>query len=187
MVGGVTVQAPEGLTVGGSEAASLVVSWNEASGTVSYNVYRSLSADGTYAFIIRITDGRTYTGLVMGTTYYYSFSVTGGKYHIQWTNSSSTGEASTVVIVSAYWNSGNSVTDMKTAYFTDKTAMRVNYFIAILGELLQRMKDPNAKYSIALPNMEQFVRLWSKLPSLAKERTKISCLFVDVNGKIVEK
>jgi hypothetical protein len=67
-----------------------------------------------------------------------------------------------------------------------RSAMRVNYFIAILGELLQRMKDPNAKYSIALPNMEQFVKLWSKLPPVAKERTKISCLFVDANGKIVE-
>jgi hypothetical protein len=48
------------------------------------------------------------------------------------------------------------------------SAMRVKYFIAILGELLQRMKDPNAKYSIALPNMEQFVKLWSKLPPVGK-------------------
>ena len=28
--------------------------------------------------------------------------------------------------------------------------MRVNYFLAILGETLQRMSEPQAKYSIAL-------------------------------------
>ena len=32
-----------------------------------------------------------------------------------------------------------------------RNAMRVNYFLAILGETLQRMNDSNAKYSIALP------------------------------------
>jgi hypothetical protein len=34
--------------------------------------------------------------------------------------------------------------------------MRVNYFISILGELLQRMSVAEARYSIALPNMQQF-------------------------------
>jgi len=31
--------------------------------------------------------------------------------------------------------------------------MRVNYFIGILGETLQRMADPKAEYSIALPDL----------------------------------
>jgi hypothetical protein len=35
-------------------------------------------------------------------------------------------------------------------------AMRVNYFLAILGELLQRMSDPDARYSLALPDLKQF-------------------------------
>jgi hypothetical protein len=34
-----------------------------------------------------------------------------------------------------------------------RDAMRVNYFLAILGELLQRMNDLNAHYSIALPGL----------------------------------
>jgi hypothetical protein len=65
--------------------------------------------------------------------------------------------------------------------------MRVNYFIAMLGETLQRMSDPAAKYSIALPDMPQFRGLWNRLPELAKKRTDISVLFVDPVGGIIEK
>src|SRR5690606_14908871 len=34
--------------------------------------------------------------------------------------------------------------------------MRVNYFIGMLGETLQRMSNPEAKYSIAVPDVAQF-------------------------------
>lgn len=64
--------------------------------------------------------------------------------------------------------------------------MRVNYFLAILGELLQRMDDPNAKYSIALPDFPQFRRLWNRLPELAKVRTGITALFVDTDAIVQE-
>ena len=64
--------------------------------------------------------------------------------------------------------------------------MRVNYFIGILGETLQRMNDPASKYSIALPDVQQFRRLWDRLPLLAKQRTKITALFVDADGQVVE-
>lgn len=64
--------------------------------------------------------------------------------------------------------------------------MRVNYFLAILGETLQRMADPDAKYSIALPDIPQFRGLWSRLPATAKRRTKISCLFVAPDGAVTE-
>jgi len=64
--------------------------------------------------------------------------------------------------------------------------MRVNYFIGILGETLQRMDDPKAKYSIALPDLVQYRGLWGRLPVLAKKRTKISILFVAVDGGIDE-
>ncbi len=64
--------------------------------------------------------------------------------------------------------------------------MRVNYFLSILGELLQRMDDPDARYSIALPDMQQFRRLWQRLPQLAKARTTISALFVSPSGKVEE-
>lgn len=55
-----------------------------------------------------------------------------------------------------------------------RSPMGVNYFIGILGETLQRMDDPAAKYSIALPDLEQYRRLWERLPALAKGRTRIS-------------
>jgi hypothetical protein len=64
--------------------------------------------------------------------------------------------------------------------------MRVNYFIGILGEILQRMDDPNAKYSIALPDMKQFRGLWERLPHVAKERIQITALFIDPQGAVTE-
>lgn len=64
--------------------------------------------------------------------------------------------------------------------------MRVNYFLGILGETLQRMDDPNAKYSIALPDIQQFRNLWGRLPFLAKSRTEITAIFVDKDGNVIE-
>ena len=64
--------------------------------------------------------------------------------------------------------------------------MRVNYFIAMLGETLQRMSDAHAKYSIAMPDVPQFRGLWERLPSLAKERTQITAIFVTALGGISE-
>jgi hypothetical protein len=64
--------------------------------------------------------------------------------------------------------------------------MRVNYFIGILGETLQRMDDPAAKYSISLPDVPQFRRLWDRLPRLAKQRTQITALFISANGEVTE-
>ena len=63
-------------------------------------------------------------------------------------------------------------------------AMRVNYFLHILGEALQRMDDEGARYSIALPDIEQYRRLWEKLPPLAKSRTTIGLILVSENGDI---
>jgi hypothetical protein len=65
-------------------------------------------------------------------------------------------------------------------------AMRVNYFLAILGELLQRMNDPKACYSLALPDLKQFRGLWRRLPGLAKSRTTITALFVTPSGEVTE-
>lgn len=62
--------------------------------------------------------------------------------------------------------------------------MRVNYFIGMLGEMLQRMDDPNAKYSIALPDHPQYRGLWNRLPELAKKRTQITMLFVSAEGRV---
>jgi hypothetical protein len=62
--------------------------------------------------------------------------------------------------------------------------MRVNYFLCVMGETLQRMTDSEAAYSIALPDMKQFRNLWARLPPLAKQRTQITALFVSEDGKV---
>jgi len=64
--------------------------------------------------------------------------------------------------------------------------MRVAYFLGVLGELLGRMTDPQAKYSIAVPDVVQFRNLWRRLPVEAKSRTRITALFVGEGGAVVE-
>lgn len=49
---------------------------------------------------------------------------------------------------------------------------------------LQRMDDPDARYSIAFPDMKQYRGLWERLPQLAKERTTIDMLLIDSKGNI---
>ena len=62
--------------------------------------------------------------------------------------------------------------------------MRVNYFLGVLSETLQRMDDPKAAYSIALSDLKQFRNLWTSLPLLAKQRTVITALFVRADGQV---
>jgi len=62
--------------------------------------------------------------------------------------------------------------------------MRVNYFIGILGETLQRMSDPTARYTIAFPDLTQYRRLWAQLPELAKSRTGITIILVSNAGHV---
>ena len=58
-----------------------------------------------------------------------------------------------------------------------RNPMRVNYFLSALGEILQRMDDSTAQYSIAVPDLPQYHGLWDRLPVLCKERTQLSILF----------
>lgn len=62
--------------------------------------------------------------------------------------------------------------------------MRLNYFLAVLGELLQRMSDPSAQHSIAFPDIAQFRGLWQRLPELVKARLGITALFVNADGTV---
>jgi hypothetical protein len=62
----------------------------------------------------------------------------------------------------------------------------INNFLLALGEIFQRMDDTNGKYSIALPDQNQFHRLWERLPELAKTRLGVTALFVHPDGKVVE-
>jgi hypothetical protein len=65
-------------------------------------------------------------------------------------------------------------------------AMNLTGFLSVLGEILQRMDDPACKYSIAIPDIAPFRRMWNRLPDLAKYRLGITALFVNENGNVFE-
>ena len=59
---------------------------------------------------------------------------------------------------------------------------QVNYFLGMLGELLQRMDDPGAAYGIALPDNSQYRGLVERLPQLARERLGLVVFWVVRGG-----
>lgn len=58
-------------------------------------------------------------------------------------------------------------------------AQQHNYFVGMLGELVQRMSDPEATYAIALPDNRQYRGLVDRLPTMAKERLRLGVFWVD--------
>lgn len=68
--------------------------------------------------------------------------------------------------------------------FSSKDPVNSNFFLSVLGEALQRMSDSSARYSIALPDTKRYRHLWESLPTIAKERTGITCLLIAAGGKI---
>jgi hypothetical protein len=61
--------------------------------------------------------------------------------------------------------------------------MRVNYFLMVLGELIQKMDSPNKYYGIGLPAHRQFGRLITKLPRWIKQYLKLRIFLVKRLGK----
>jgi biotin operon repressor len=59
---------------------------------------------------------------------------------------------------------------------------QVNYFLGALGELVQRMEDPNARYGLALPDNRQYRGLVSRLPAFAKSQLDFVVFFVARQG-----
>ncbi len=59
---------------------------------------------------------------------------------------------------------------------------QVNYFLSALGELVQRMDDPNARYGLALPDNRQYRGLVSRLPAFAKSQLDFVVFFVARTG-----
>jgi hypothetical protein len=60
---------------------------------------------------------------------------------------------------------------------------QVNYFLGMLGELVQRMDDADAVYGIALPSNRQYRGLVGRLPTLAKERLRLTVFWVSREGE----
>lgn len=63
---------------------------------------------------------------------------------------------------------------------------QVNYFLGALGELVQRMSDPRARYALALPDHRQYRGLVRRLPVLVWERLNLTVFFVssDSDGNL---
>jgi hypothetical protein len=61
---------------------------------------------------------------------------------------------------------------------------QVSYFLGALGELVQRMSDPAARYALALPDHPQYRGLVQRLPSLARQRLLLDVFFVDARGNV---
>jgi hypothetical protein len=59
---------------------------------------------------------------------------------------------------------------------------QVNYFVGMLGELVQRMDDVQASYGIALPDNRQYRGLVNRLPTLARERLRLAVSWVSREG-----
>lgn len=55
---------------------------------------------------------------------------------------------------------------------------QVNYFLGAIGELVQRLDDPDARYGLALPDHRQYRGLVTRLPHLAWTRLHLVVLFV---------
>lgn len=55
---------------------------------------------------------------------------------------------------------------------------QVNYFLGALGELIQRMDDPDAEYGLALPGHRQYRGLVDRLPDVAVSRLGLHVLYV---------
>jgi hypothetical protein len=56
--------------------------------------------------------------------------------------------------------------------------MRVNYFVMILGELMQKMDSPDKQYGIALPAHQQYMKLIHKLPLYQKQQLRLQVFLV---------
>lgn len=61
-----------------------------------------------------------------------------------------------------------------------------NCFLGALGELVQRMDDPDARYALALPDNLRYRGLVNRLPRLARARLTLTILFVSAEGIVTE-
>ena len=55
---------------------------------------------------------------------------------------------------------------------------QVNYFLGALGELVQRLADPGARYGLALPDNRQYRGLVERLPVFARQQLRLRVYLV---------
>jgi len=65
----------------------------------------------------------------------------------------------------------------------ERRPQQANDFLGALGELLQRMNDPDATYGLALPDHPQYRTLVARLPELIWDRLHLVVYFVSGPGE----
>jgi hypothetical protein len=62
--------------------------------------------------------------------------------------------------------------------------MEGNYFLSALGELVQRMHEPDVGYALALSENARFCGLAERLPPVARARLTLAVFFVQGDGSV---
>jgi hypothetical protein len=57
-----------------------------------------------------------------------------------------------------------------------------SYFLNVIGELVQRMAEPEVRYGLALPDNRRYRGLVYRLPRLARERLGLVVFWVSNDG-----
>lgn len=68
-------------------------------------------------------------------------------------------------------------------------AERTNFFNYVLGQILTRLDSDDKKYSVAFPDLSDFVNLWNNFSKLAKSKfgkNGLTILLVAPNGSVRE-
>jgi len=64
-----------------------------------------------------------------------------------------------------------------------KDQQQGSYFLQALGELVQRMNDPNATFGLALPDNRRYRGLVARLPTVAMQRLQLAIHFAKRVGE----
>lgn len=94
------------------------------------------------------------------------------------------GRARGIDIEAAHPTENRQVIEAKGAVDSDQ--QQGNYFLGALGELLQRMSDPEAIYALALPDNRRYRGLVRRLPVLARERLSLRVYWVKRADGVLE-
>lgn len=65
-----------------------------------------------------------------------------------------------------------------------KHAMRENYFVGVLGEIICRMIQKHGRYALGLPKNDSYIKKTNKIPERIRKLLKLDIFFVDKQGNV---
>jgi len=66
-------------------------------------------------------------------------------------------------------------------------ASRSGNFHSAIGEILQKADNSTTKLSVAFPDLDENQDFWRMFSQISKKRARISSLFIDYQGNVIEK